>query len=910
VSRVTAAIAVAATALAAWLSQATLAFVGGGNARIAVFPLSISAAVFVVTAAGLVWLAWRRGASLAPLWLLVLIGLPWLSASAPPAFLMWSGRIALGVWAAVAAAMVASLPAGRAFRPTNAAGLKPRPTVSTGRKPRPTMLAGLKHRPLVLAGALALAINSVAAWRVAPSLLSGDEPHYLIITQSILQDHDLKIENNHRRGDYHAYLAGELPRPDYRRLGRDGQIYSIHAPGLPVLISPAFAIGGYDAVVVFLIVVVSAGSALAWWLAWTLTGRADAAWFGWAAVTLSTSQIFHSFTVYPDGVGGVLVLTGVWALVRAQEESESGSERVGPWWLHGAALASLPWIHTRFAILAGSLGGLILLRLATTKNSAAKAVAFLLIPAVSALCWIGFFVAIYGTPDPSAPYGNEEGALSYIPGGLAGLFFDQRFGVLVYAPVLFCAFAGVVVMIRQREFRRLGLELSFVVVPYLLAVTHFAMWWGGTSAPGRFFVPVLLVMVVPAAVGWCSIRHRATRATVCAALGYTAFISSVLVLVGGGRLAFNIRQAYAGWLEWLNGATDLALGTPSWWQGQQITRAGLVRDAAIWISVLVAAWLILRAVESSRWLRSRGAMATAAGAAYAVAVMVSVTIVWTVARAQPINSTPAQLDILRLVSRERHLAAWSLPDFHRIAAAAVPALLHIEPRASEAPGGAGPNDRPLYQVPLVPAGTYRLHVQRAGRSGWVMLGIGRDQFSLSSGPLEMDLPTLNFPVDVRAIIVRGDEQARRAVRTLTIEALSVAGPSERLTADYAKRAVRYGDATVFFLDDRSFPEPEAFWVGGRRTSTLALQTDRAGSSITLLLRNAPVENRVVLESGRWRDDMQLAAGEERRVSVPIDPERRVALLTATSSGGFRPSAVDPRSRDDRFLGVWVRVMGE
>jgi len=103
-----------------------------------------------------------------------------------------------------------------------------------------------------------------------------------------------------------------------------------------------------------------------------------------------------------------------------------------------------------------------------------------------------------------------------IPGGLAGLFFDQRFGVLTYTPVLICALVGLVVMVRERALRRLGLELLFVIVPYLLAVTHFAMWWGGTSAPGRFFVPILLAMAIPAAVGWSAIRHRATRVSLSA----------------------------------------------------------------------------------------------------------------------------------------------------------------------------------------------------------------------------------------------------------------------------------------------------------------------------------------------------------------------------------------------------------
>lgn len=903
VSRIIAAVAVAATTVAAWLSQGTLAFTGAGEARVAVLPLSIASIVIVVGAGAAVLSVWRAGASLAPLWLLGLIALPWISASAPAAFLIWSGPMALAVWAAIALSIAASRWDGR-WMDRVLVRLKADPDVRL--KPDATG----DTRATLAAGAIACVIYSIAAWQVAPSIPGGDEPHYLIITQSLLKDHDLRIENNHRQGDYRPYFAGELPKPDYRRRGRNGEIYSIHAPGLPALVAPAFAIAGYHGVIVFLVLLASAGSALAWRLAWIVTKRTDAAWFGWAAVTFSTSEIFHSFTVYPDGPGGVIVLTGVWALLRAQRESKTGVERVGPWWLHGAALAALPWIHTRFALLAGGFGALILLRLSTTKNAAAKAVAFLVIPAVSALCWVGFFMAIYGTPDPAAPYANEEGAASFIPGGLAGLFFDQRFGVLAYAPVLICALAGLVVMVRERTSRRLGLELLFVVIPYVLAVTHFAMWWGGTSAPGRFFVPILLAMTIPCAAGWGAIRHRATRVTICAALAYTAFASSALIFVDGGRLAYNIRQAYAGWLEWLNGATDLSLGAPSWWKGQEITRMLLVRDAAVWVAALAGAWLVLRSIESTRALRTRGALCAAAAGAYALAVMLALTIVWTLAGADAINSTPAQLDVLRRIGREPRLLALSLPALHRIRTGDLPSMLRIEPRPSAAPGGAGPNDRPLYQVALVPAGQYRLRPRAVGGAGWLMVGVGRDQFSLRSGPLGAPPQpvTLDFPVDVRAIVVRGDEQARRSIRALTIEPVSVVPAAARLSADYARRAVRYGASTVFFLDDRSFPEPEAFWIGGERRSTMVLQPGSARPFAMLLVRNAPVDNRVVIQSGGSRDEMQLAPGEERRVELPIDPQHGAALFTVTTTAGFRPSAVDPKSRDDRFLGVWIRVV--
>ena len=67
----------------------------------------------------------------------------------------------------------------------------------------------IRRAPLT-AGILAGAIFSIAAWQVAPSVPGGDEPHYLIITQSLLKDGDLRIENNHQRGDYRAYFQGDL----------------------------------------------------------------------------------------------------------------------------------------------------------------------------------------------------------------------------------------------------------------------------------------------------------------------------------------------------------------------------------------------------------------------------------------------------------------------------------------------------------------------------------------------------------------------------------------------------------------------------------------------------------------------------------------------------------------------------
>ena len=874
---VTSVIALVSAAVVLWLSQGTLALTGADAGRVALLPLSTRTLITIVLAVGALAIARRRGASFVPLVLLVLPVLAWIPGRTQPLLLVWSGGLGLLVWAAVGAVVLLS-----------------------ARWPRLPAV-----HPQLAAAALAFAVYAIAAWQVSPSIPGGDEPHYLVITQSLLLDHDLKIENNHRRGDYHAYFAGELP-PDFRRRGRDGQIYSVHMPGVSVLVAPAFLVGGYKGVVLFLIALASAGAALAWHLAWRVTGRRDAAWFGWATVAMSTTSIFHSFTIYPDGPGAVAVLSGIWALLRTEDERDSGAQGVVPWLWHGVALATLPWMHQRFAAIAGCLGALVLLRLARVPNAAAKAVAFLAAPAVSALAWVAFFMAIYGTPDPTAPFGSEIRSLGFIPGALTALLFDQRFGLLAYAPAVAIAFGGLAIMLFQRERRRLALEVLFTLVPYLLVVTDVAMWWGGRSAPARFFMPVLLPLAIPAACAWATMRSRTARGTAIGALAFTLFASSVLVFAEGGRLAYSVRETYAYWLEWLNGGVDLGRGLPSWWRDRE---GNLFLGVAVWGVALRAAWIGLRAIERNSRVRSRATFATIVAGVYAIAATAAIGVTWCVFGVTGHLPMPAQLHLLRRLSIEPHVLALDLNRGRAIARDGIPEMLRLDPDRATEPGGAGRNDRPLFSVPAVPGGRYRL-VPRGTGGGWLMVGIGRDQFSLRSEPLESppQALTLDFPVDVRGIVVRGDEQARRDIAGLTIEPLSIVQPPARLSDAYAHRAVRYAGSTVYFLDDDSFAEPEAFWIGGARSASVVIQPDGAPTVVTLLVRNAPVDNRVLIETGGWREQVPLNPGEEHQVQVPLDTRRGATLIRLSSSAGFRPSAVDAGSRDTRFLGVWVKVL--
>src|SRR5687767_4377249 len=146
--------------LAAWLSQGTIGFTAADGPRLGVLSSSAAALVIPVLTVVAVFALARAGASLVPLVLLTLVALPWLPFRVPSAFLIWVWPLTLVVWTGVVLLMVASLPAWRRIAPSIATAARPR----------------------VAAAVLAFLVFGLSAWRVAPMIPGGDEPHYLVIT--------------------------------------------------------------------------------------------------------------------------------------------------------------------------------------------------------------------------------------------------------------------------------------------------------------------------------------------------------------------------------------------------------------------------------------------------------------------------------------------------------------------------------------------------------------------------------------------------------------------------------------------------------------------------------------------------------------------------------------------------------
>ena len=128
-----------------------------------------------------------------------------------------------------------------------------------------------RDRLVVAPASSSRVIFSLAAWFASPSMPGRG--------RAALPRHHAEPAPGRRSADREQPSARRLPRLLRRRSaaalgrrGRNGEIYSIHAPGLPALVLPAFAIAVITASWSSSSCWQSAACALAWWLAWRVTG--------------------------------------------------------------------------------------------------------------------------------------------------------------------------------------------------------------------------------------------------------------------------------------------------------------------------------------------------------------------------------------------------------------------------------------------------------------------------------------------------------------------------------------------------------------------------------------------------------------------------------------------------------------
>jgi hypothetical protein len=471
--------------------------------------------------------------------------------------------------------------------PLFALGLAGAALVATTVRPR---LAGPLFLPLVFGVLVAAAFRSHA--EVGPE---GDEPHYLMVADSLLRDGDLALGDDYAAGRYASFHDGPL-EPHFRVRGKGGEIYSLHAVGLSVLVLPAWALAGYAGVTVFMALLTAlVAREVREWVR-ELSGRpalAEAA--GWLAA-VSPPLVYYAGLVFTEVPAALGLSAG---LRLARKDSLNTRDAV----VIGAAAAAMSWLNVRYAPLAT-----VVIAHALWRHPRVRTLVGVLVPCtLSAAGLLFYHFALYGFWDPRRVYGRRpEFALATLPEGLPGLLLDQEFGLLVYAPVLTLSLVGIVYLYRRD--RAVALAVGVAIAAVLATAATWHMWRGGFNPPARFLVPIVPLVWVTVALVF---DKRGLTAGAALLLGWTLWTG--LEGASQPRLVHRDRDGTAPLFRERSGAREWTGLLPAY----VLSDPDRHRLAAVWALALLAAvpWRARSATASRLAVAALGLVCAAQAAA-------------------------------------------------------------------------------------------------------------------------------------------------------------------------------------------------------------------------------------------------------------------------------------------------------
>lgn len=338
--------------------------------------------------------------------------------------------------------------------------------------------------------------------------IDGDEPFYLLVTESMVHDRDLDLANQYRTLARSATGRTDLVPQLGDPTGPRGEQYSRHEPFLPLLLIPGHGIGGLPGA---LAVIALFGALLV---------RSTVRWMEDEGIADTAARAVFPFFAFGPPV--LFYATRIWPEVPAAfcyvEALRGIRNRRAQRWI--PAILGLVLLKLRFVLLAVGLLGVWLAGQRRTVNGK-RSFAFVQESAgwrshvhrlpfavvLSVIIALPLAIAWLVTGRPMSVHTWRE----LIPGGnyargFFGLLADGMSGIAFRAPFyLIGLFALTRWRTMPRGFRD-GILASLLYIVYLLPRPE---WFGGWAPPLRYIVFVMPVLALGAAAVWDRVSRGA-----------------------------------------------------------------------------------------------------------------------------------------------------------------------------------------------------------------------------------------------------------------------------------------------------------------------------------------------------------------------------------------------------------------
>ncbi len=333
-------------------------------------------------------------------------------------------------------------------------------------------------------------------------ILGGDEPHYLVISQSIAKDGDINVFNQYARNLYREFIAVELDH--HARIGKGFKVwYSYgHLPGLSLTLAPFFLCKLpmpilYFVVRAFLGLFAAFLAVLIFLFALRLWQNRSLALFITVTYTLTAPVFFYGIHIFAELQASLLILSALYLVLYAETGKQTHARFLWAGFLLGISVFwGLKYAIFIFLLAAGFFVYWMI------KKQPKRAILFVLFPVLLQILFFGFLYYGYGNFQPMSIYNGvmtpqqektyqsnmEQIPLQKRAETLLGIFFDQRDGLILYNPFYLLFFPGLLLAIKKYRTYWPHLLISSVGFAFIFFVGYSTVR-AGYCPQARYVVP-------------------------------------------------------------------------------------------------------------------------------------------------------------------------------------------------------------------------------------------------------------------------------------------------------------------------------------------------------------------------------------------------------------------------------------
>ncbi|XDD49895.1 hypothetical protein AB3N59_16235 [Leptospira sp. WS92.C1] len=353
-------------------------------------------------------------------------------------------------------------------------------------------------------------VGTVLSWDQKKRIpITGDEPHYLMIAESILADGDLDLKNNYQEDAISKKIIGPVDVENHT-VSKDGKWYSVHSVAVSWIALPGYAISGIKGARTALAIF----AGLLPFLFYGIGRRFDLSKEESVALSIlyaiglpfpmAAGQIFPDL---PSGIG----LTFVFMILLSLESDvlERKFQNI-LFFACGLGIGFLVWFHIK------NLPVLFLLFLWFVFKKKwdwkSKGIVIALVAAsilVLFFCnflWYDSVLGAFFTTRIHLPK-LDSNFKHWITVG-PGLLMDRNQGLFFQNPMIWIPGSlGWILLFQKENFRKIGILLFLISLTQLGLSAGHSCSYGCLSLPGRFQWGTAAIWFIPFLSGWILIKN-------------------------------------------------------------------------------------------------------------------------------------------------------------------------------------------------------------------------------------------------------------------------------------------------------------------------------------------------------------------------------------------------------------------